>query len=53
MNILTLLAAAAVLAALIILMKNKVTKGSSCCGEHEAPVKRLRAADPDKDAWHR
>ena len=47
MNMLAILAAAAVVAVLFILMRNKVTKGSSCCGEHESPVERIRADDPD------
>ena len=47
MNILAILAAVAVVAVLFILMRNKVTKGSSCCGEHESPVERVRADDLD------
>ena len=47
MNTLAILAAAAVVAVLFILMRNKVTKGSSCCGEHESPVERIRADDLD------
>ena len=47
MNILTLIAAVLVVAVLFILMKNKVTKGSSCCGGQEESVKRIRADDPD------
>ena len=47
MNVLTLIAAAVVIAGLFMLMKNKVTEGSSCCGEHEAPAERIRAADQD------
>ena len=47
MNIVALIAASAFIAALYILMKNKVTKGSSCCGEHEAFVERIRADDRD------
>jgi len=47
MNMLAILAAAAVVAVLFILMRNKVTKGSSCCDEHESPVERIRADDLD------
>ena len=47
MDILAILAAAAAAAVLLIFMKNNVTKGASCCGEHEAPVVRIRADDPD------
>lgn len=47
MNMLAILVAAAVVAVLFIQMRNKVTKGSSCCGEHELPVERIRAEDLD------
>lgn len=47
MSFLAILAAAAIAAVLFLMMRNKATKGSSCCGEHEASVDRMRADDPD------
>lgn len=45
MNLLIILAAAAIAAVLFFMMRKNITKGASCCGEHEAPVEHIRAND--------
>lgn len=45
MNILLFLAIMAIVAALIGMMRKKITMGSSCCGEHERPTNHIRARD--------
>ena len=34
-------------ASLVLLLWRKLRGGASCCGEHEAPVGRVRPVDPD------
>jgi len=41
------LLAVAVLVGIIVYVKRKILHGSSCCGEKEAPVERVRASDMD------
>ena len=41
------LLAVAVLVGIIVYVKRKILHGSSCCGEKEAPIKRVRAGDAD------
>ncbi|MBP3755561.1 MAG: ATPase P [Lachnospiraceae bacterium] len=35
------------IAILVIMMSTKLTKGSSCCGTKEPPVKRIKPSDSD------
>ncbi len=47
MKLLIIIATAAVVAVLVLSMKRKISGGSSCCGEHEAPVEHIRVRDTD------
>ena len=48
------LLAVVVLVGIIVYVKRKILHGSSCCGEKEAPIERVRAgdADPSHYAYH-
>ncbi len=43
-----------VVVALVLLIKNKIQHGSSCCGEHEAMADKVKAADtnPKHYSYH-
>ncbi len=47
MNILILIMVLGIAAALYLITKKKITRGSSCCGEHEAMVKKVKCKDMD------
>lgn len=44
-SLIAILVLAAALALLFFMMRKKLTRGSSCCGEREAPEKKVKVAD--------
>ena len=39
------------IALLVFMMSKKMTRGSSCCGTKEPPVKSIKASDKDKSHY--